>query len=86
MNNVTQIVGEQDRYYVSSQKTSRDSQEVYLVDLSTADFGCTCGHWDYRLRPTWENMRKLKVKPSAELGCKHIKEAFEFRNSLDQTN
>ena len=81
--NVTPIAGEEDRYIVESFGSSHNSKDEYLVDLSAKDFGCSCEHWDYKLRPTWEGLTAFKVgfKPLPELGCKHIKQAWTYRDN-----
>lgn len=72
---------EVDRYTVESFGSSHDSQDEYLVDLSSKDFGCSCSHWDYNLRPTWEALTAFKVgfDPLPELGCKHIQVAWSYQ-------
>ena len=86
MSTVKPIHGEPDRYYVSSQHSSHDSQDEYLVDLSPEYFGCSCPHFDYRHRPLYESMVKLGIKPNDSVACKHIKEVRKFLKSIDSTN
>ena len=86
MSTVTPVHGEPDRYYVKSFGSSHDSQDDYLVDLSLEYFGCSCGTFDYRIRPLWESMYKLGIKPNDSVACKHIKEVRKFLKSIDSTN
>lgn len=81
---VTKIAGEEDRYYVKSFGSSHNSDEEYIVDLSEADFGCSCPSYDFRVRPIIKQLQAIGKKPLPELGCKHIQQAAKYRRNWEQ--
>lgn len=59
-------------YEVESFGASRDSLPEYTVDLSPQNFGCSCPHDDYTLRP-----RRKAEGTTRDTICKHLGEAMK---------